>query len=226
MNPAIFPILIAIAVIAVIFFSYYFSSKETIKRSLAKLPFGNVTNIRTNELTKLYGKALHVKEPLIAPYSERECIFYQIKIQQRVSTGKSTRWKTLVEEEVMQEFFLENNGDMVIVKPIKSPRNYNCYLVKDQKQKSGTFNEASPKFKQVLNRYNIDPTNWLGFNKTLRYEEGVIEIGEPIVVAGTARWKSLNEPIPEYPYSKIAELESDAKQKLIITDLPDRFPKR
>ena len=126
MNPAIFPILIAIAVIAVIFFSYYFSSKETIKRSLAKLPFGNVTNIRTNELTKLYGKALHVKEPLIAPYSERECIFYQIKIQQRVSTGKSTRWKTLVEEEVMQEFFLENNGDMVIVKPIKSPRNYNC----------------------------------------------------------------------------------------------------
>ena len=60
----------------------------------------------------------------------------------------------------------------------------------------------------------------------MRYEEGVIEIGEPIVVAGTARWKSLNEPIPEYPYSKIAELESDAKQKLIITDLPDRFPKR
>ena len=210
----------------IIFLWYYFNEKQVIKRTLSKLPFRSVTNIRTNEFTKLYGKALHVKDPLVAPYSRRQCIFYQIKIQQRVSTGKSTRWKTLVEEEHMQEFFLENNGDMVIVKPTKHPKNYRCFLVKDQKQNSGTFNPASPKFEEVLNRYNIDSTNWFGFNKKLRYEEGIIEIGEYITVAGIAKWKSLIEPIPEYPYSKIAELESDEKQKLLITDLTETFPDR
>ena len=210
----------------IIFLWYYFNEKQVIKRTLSKLPFRSVTNIRTNEFTKLYGKALHVKDPLVAPYSRRQCIFYQIKIQQRVSTGKSTRWKTLVEEEHMQEFFLENNGDMVIVKPTKHPKNYRCFLVKDQKQNSGTFNPASPKFEEVLNRYNIDSTNWFGFNKKLRYEEGIIEIGEYITVAGIAKWKSLSEPIAEYPYSKIAELESDEKQKLLITDLTETFPDR
>ena len=66
----------------------------------------------------------------------------------------------------------------------------------------------------------------MGFNKTLRYEEGIIEIGEYIIVAGTAKWKTLHTPIPEYPYSKIAELESTAEQQLLITDLPETFPKK
>ncbi|RNC88317.1 MAG: hypothetical protein ED556_03795 [Winogradskyella sp.] len=224
MEPFLIISLFIGATAIIIFLSHYFSNKQIIKRSLSKIPFRNVTNLRQNELSKLHGKALHVKAPLIAPYSKRECIFYQIKIQKRVSNGKSTRWKTLVEEERMQEFFIENNGDMVIVKPTKHPKNYKCFLVKDQKQNSGTFNDASPKFEALLRSYNIDSTNWLGFNKTLRYEEGIIEIGEAITVSGIAKWKSLSEPIPEYPYSKIAELESGVNQKLLITDLPETFP--
>jgi len=54
----------------------------------------------------------------------------------------------------------------------------------------------------------------------LRYEEGIIEIGERITVAGVAKWKALSEPIPEYRYSKIIEIVNDDTQKLIITDLP------
>ena len=92
--------------------------------------------------------------------------------------------------------------------------------MKDRKQNSGTFNNATPKFKELLRAYSINFENWLGFNKTLRYEEGIIEIGEHITVAGIAKWKSLSEPIAEYPYSKIAELESTDEQKLLITDVP------
>lgn len=221
MNSTLIIFLFIIAIITIGLVSYYFSKKQVIIRSLSKIPLRRINNLKQNEISKLFGKALHVKEPLVAPYSKRKCIFYQIKIQQKVSSGKSSRWKTLIEEEHMQEFFLENNGDMVIIKPVKHPKNYKCFLVKDKKQNSGTFNDASPRFESVLNRYNIDSTNWLGFNKKLRYEEGVIEIGEYITVAGTAKWKSLSEPIPEYPYSRIAELEGDSKQKLLITDLPE-----
>lgn len=215
-----FSIIISVIVIIVVL-SNYFSDKNVIKRSLSKIPLRSATNLRTNELSKIHGKALHVKGPLIAPYSLRKCVFYQIKIQQKVKSGKSSRWKTLVEEEFMQEFFLENNGEMIIVKPIAKPKNYKCYLVKDSTQRSGSFNDASPKFKALLDAYNIDSTNWLGFNKTLKYEEGVIEIGEHITVAGIVKWKSLKEPIPEYPYSKIAALESVENQQLIITDIQE-----
>ena len=226
MNPTIIISLCIVAIILIVLLVYYFSKKQIILRALSKIPLRRVTNLKQNEVSKLHGKALHVKDPLIAPYSKRKCIFYQIKIQQKVKSGKSSHWKTLIEEEQMQDFFIESNGDMVIVKPQKHLRNYNCFLVKDKKQNSGTFNDASPKFEELLNKYNINSTYWLGFNKTLRYEEGIIEIGEYITVAGIAKWKSLSNPLPEYPYSKIAELEGNKKQKLLITDLPEATNKK
>ncbi len=193
-------------------------------RTLSKIPSKPTSSLRTNELSKVSGKALHVQEPLLAPYSQRKCVFYQICIQQRVSTGKSSRWKTLVKEERFQDFFIETSGDFVIVKPQEQPKNYICHLVKDTKQSSGTFNDPTPQFEALLRRYHINPETIFGFNKRLRYTEGIIEVGERITVAGIAKWKSLSEPLPEYPYSKIATLESEGKQKLIITDLPEVLP--
>ncbi|WP_298898535.1 GIDE domain-containing protein [uncultured Psychroserpens sp.] len=218
-------IIIAISVIGlIIFLAVHFSKRNVIIRTLSKIPYKPASSLKTNDLSKVSGKALHVKAPLIAPYTGRKCVFYQIRIQQRVNSGKSSHWKTLVQDEQFQEFFIDTNGDFVIVKPSASPRNYISYLVKDTNQSSGVFNSPTPKFEAVLRRYNINPENFFGMNKRLRYEEGVIEIGERITVAGIAKWKALSEPLPEYPYSKIAALESEGKQKIIITDLPETLP--
>lgn len=224
----IIPIII-IVVGSIIFLSYYFSIKQVVLRKLSKIPRKSVGGLKTNELTKVSGKALHVKEPLIAPLSGRKCVFYSIKIQKRVSNGKSSHWKTIIKEEKTQEFFISSNGDFVIVQPSQSPKNYISYLIKDKRASSGAFNDPTPEFNSLLKRYHIDPKSFLGFNRSLRYTEGIIEIGERITVAGIAKWKTLSEPIPEYPYSKIAELVSEGKEKIIITDLPleakrkDRF---
>nr|WP_321243059.1 DUF4898 domain-containing protein [uncultured Psychroserpens sp.] len=220
-------IILVICAIAIIGFSaYYFNGKQVIIRTLSKIPTKPASSLKTNELSKVSGKALHVEAPLIAPYSGRKCVFYQIDIQKKVSNGKSSHWKTIVSEEKFQDFFVDTNGDFVIIKPQDIPRNYICHLVKDKETSSGTFNDPTPKFVALLRRYNIEPETYFGFNKTLRYKEGIIEIGERITVAGIAKWKSLSEPLPEYPYSKIATLESEGKQKLIITDLPEVLPNR
>jgi len=219
-QPIIFTLLFAVVGI-IIFYNYYFSNKNVIIRTLSKIPHKPASSLKTNELSKVSGKALHVEDPLIAPYSKRKCVFYQIIIQQKVSTGKSSHWKTIVEEERSQDFFIQTKTDFVIVSPKDNPKNYKCFLVKDQDQNSGTFNDPTLKFIALLKHYHIDHTTLFGFNKRLRYQEGVIEIGEEITAAGVAKWKTLNEPLPEYPYSKIATLESDDKQKIIITDLPE-----
>ncbi|MFK7781508.1 hypothetical protein [Psychroserpens sp.] len=215
-------IVIFISVVGIIIFcTYYFSTKNVIIRTLSKIPHKPASSLKTNELSKVTGKALHVQDPLIAPYSERKCVFYQIIIQQKVSSGKSSRWKTLIKEERFQDFFIQTKTDFVIIKPQEHPKNYICHLVKDKDQSSGAFNDPTPQFIRVLKRYNINPETFFGFNKRLRYKEGIIAIGEDITAAGIAKWKTLNEPLPEYPYSKIATLESVDKQKIIITDLPE-----
>ena len=220
-NSYLVPI-IFISIAAIIgVLSYFFSTKQKIIRILSKLPIKQIGSLRNNELTRFSGNALHVKEPLIAPFSKRKCVFYVMKIEQKKSNGKSSSWRTIVNEEKIQEFFLEKNGDFAIVRPSQNPKNYVSHLVIDKKVNSGSFNDPSPKFKELLNHYNIESEGFFGFNKSLRYSEGVIEIGEQITVAGVAKWKRLKEPIEGYSYSKIAELESSDKQKLIITDLPN-----
>lgn len=215
-------VIIIICTVAVIgFLTYYYNGKQVIIRTLSKIPHKPTSGLKTNEFSKVSGKALHVQEPLKAPYSGRTCVFYQMKIQKKVRNGKRSHWKTIVSEEKFQDFFVDTNGDFVIIKPNDDPINYRCHLVRDKRQSSGTFNDPTPQFVALLKRYNIEPETYFGFNKTLRYEEGIIEIGERITVAGIAKWQSLNEPLPEYPYSKIATLEGDHKQKLIITDLPE-----
>ena len=220
-NSFIVPIIIVSIAVLIGILIYYFSTKQRIIRTLSKLPIKQIGSLRNREFTRFAGKALHVKEPLIAPFSKRKCIFYVIKIEKKKSNGKNSYWDTIVKEEKIQEFFLEKNGDFAMVRPSQDPKNYRSHLVVDKKVNSGTFNDPTPEFQELLRSYNIDSEGFFGFNKSLRYSEAIIEIGEQITVAGIAKWKSLKEPIEGYSYSKIAELESSDKQKLIITDLPN-----
>ena len=227
-NSAFIIITIFIIVgITIALLAYFFSTKQKIIRTLSKLPIKQIGNLKMNEFSRVTGKALHVKEPLLAPYSKRKCIFYVMKIQQKKKNGKNkSHWRTIVKEEKIQEFFLEKNRDFVIVRPNQHPKNYMSHLVIDEKVNSGTFNNPTPKFEALLSQYNIKSEGFFGFNKTLRYTEGIIEIGEQITVAGTVKWKSLKEPIEGYSYSKIAELESSMQQQLIITDLKNIASKK
>ena len=226
LNPFIPIIGVICSAVLIGFAIYYFNTKQIVVRKLSKITHRPIGSLRTNELSKITGKALHVKEPLVAPFSKRPCIFYSINIEQKKSNGKSTYWKSIVKEEKFQEFFVERSGNYVMVQPTQMPKNYINYLVVDNKTSSGTFNDPTSEFEKLLNKYNITSKGLFGFNKSLRYNEGIIEVGEQITVAGIAKWKTLSQPIEGYNYSKIAALESTDKQKLIITDLPLNTRKR
>lgn len=227
MQTGILILVILIAIISIGLTSYFFSKKQVIFRKLGKFQDRKIAQIRSNELTKITGKTLHVHEPLIAPFSKRKCVSYVIKIAQKRSSGKSSYWKTLVKEEKIQDFFLKDrSGEVVMIKPTSVPRNYDSFVVKDRSVSSGIFNDPTPEFEALLSRYDIQSTNFMGFNKKLRYTERIIEVGEEITVGGIAKWKTINEPIQDYSYSKIAVLESTDAQKLIITDHPDAKSKR
>jgi hypothetical protein len=215
------PILIVLAFGLLIFTITYFNDKNIILRKLSKIKHKRITQFRTDELTKVSGKVLKVSQPFLAPLSKRKCVAYIFEVKQRVSSGKSSHWKTLVKKEDIQDFFLEQNGELVMIKPSRENRNYVSYMVEDKNIKSGSFKDPSPEFKKVLDDFGIKSENWLGFNKTLKYSERIIEIGETITVAGIAKWKILKEPIEGYSFSKIAALESNKNHKLIITDYPD-----
>jgi hypothetical protein len=57
-------------------------------------------------------------------------------------------------------------------------------LDKDGRYRSGTFDDATPELEAFLSRNGLSSQGFLGFNKRLRYREGVVEEGEQVVISG------------------------------------------
>ena len=227
MSTSIIITLAVSAIALVIFLIYYFNPKTVILRRLKKLHFSKIGSLQSHKYAKIEGKALNIEAPLIAPLSKRKCVYYKMMIQKKVSSGKSSHWDTIVDEEVIQDFFVEQTGERLLIFPKKNPKNYYDYLVTDKTANSGSFNDPTPEFKALLDRYSIETEGFFGFNKQLRYYESIIEIGERITVAGFVKWVELENPIADYNYSRVASLVAKDKIKILITDSPDALrPKR
>ncbi|MGB5417678.1 hypothetical protein [Algibacter sp.] len=215
-------VIIALSLFAVIaYLIYYYLPKTIILRRLKNLPSQRIGSLKTNTYSKTEGTALNIEAPLIAPLSKRKCVFYKMKIQKKVSSGKNSHWKTIVNEEHIQDFFIEQMGERMVVLPTKEPKNYYDYLVTDKKASVSLFKELTPEFEALLNSYNIKTENLFGFNKQLRYTEAIVEVGEEITVAGYVNWQKLDNPVKDYSYSSIAAITSKGKDKILITDSPD-----
>ncbi|WP_298550182.1 hypothetical protein [uncultured Algibacter sp.] len=217
-----FIVVIAISVFAIIaFLIYFYSPKTIILRRLKNLQSQRIGSLKTKTYSKIEGKALNIEDPLIAPLSKRKCVFYKMQIQKKVSSGKNSRWKTIVSEERIQDFFIEQTGERIVVLPIKTPKDYYDYLVTDKKASSSLFKELTPEFASLLKVHNIKTDNLFGFNKQLRYKEAIVEVGERIIVAGYVNWVKLENPVKDYNYSSIASVTAKGKDKILITDSPD-----
>jgi hypothetical protein len=63
-------------------------------------------------------------------------------------------------------------------------------LVKDGKFSSGTWNDASPQLQKFLESHGRSSTGMLGFNRRLKYLEGIFEEHEPVAVLGHGFWEA------------------------------------
>jgi hypothetical protein len=224
MDNVIIPILIGTAFILFIVFGYYYNDKQQILRELKKSRRKTISQVREREYAKVVGKAKHVSEPLIAPISGRPCVYYEVLVEKY----RDDSWDSVIEDSKSQDFFIENNSELAIVKAAleEDAEDFRrVHLVKDHERGSGFMNNASHKLEAYLAQHNKSSTGFLGFNKTLRYKEGIIALNETVAVKGIAKWKALNEPVDGYSYSRILTFEGSAEQKLLITDEPKAMKK-
>ena len=94
------------------------------------------------------------------------------------------------------------------------------HIVQDAQFKSGTWNDATRELEAYLNRHNLESEGFLGFNKTLRYREGVLEQGEQVAVLGKCEWKKPAEVGLPDALDKILVISGSPEQNLYISDDP------
>ncbi|MDQ2177945.1 hypothetical protein [Marinifilum sp. D714] len=203
-------------IIIVILLAFFFSKKAIVKRKLKNSELKRLSSFRSGEIAKIVGKVKFVDSPLIAPLSGRECSHYHVLIEQERSTGKSSTWDTLVDEERHSKYLIKDGSKYAYINDslLKS------YIVDDAKYKSGFLNDPTENMEYFLNNKGIDTTNFFGFNKTLRCKEGVLEKDEEISVYGHGEWKEAIElGLPE-EYGQVLEITSTNEEAIYLSDDP------
>lgn len=178
----------AVVVFAFGLASWYFSPDQVRLRELAGVDVTAIGDARDGDVVRITGvlRAARDRELLRAPLSGRRCAHFDVKVLERVSSGKRSDMVERFCETASQPFVIEDaSGRRAYVRTDR----FVCVITRDESQRSGTFQDATPEMEALLARHGHTSTGFLGFNKGFHYQEGVLEPGERVTVLGKARWE-------------------------------------
>jgi hypothetical protein len=196
----------------VVFLAVTALAKGATVRKLRNARSFAIAELAEGQAGRVIGEAFPIGVTLQGPLTGRDCVYYIAKVEQHHSTGRSSYWKTIVEEERGVPFALTDGTGRAIVDPTHAE----IALDFDSKSTSGTFDDANDVERAFLERHHESSQGWL-FNKSLRYREAVIHVGERIAVLG----EGVREPDPDAEPS--GDYRGAAPTRLRLTSTP-RFP--
>ncbi len=157
-------------------------------------PTSAVAHASGNGAVEIKGRIVPSDQGVIhAPFSGRHAVVVRVTVEEQRSNGKNTYWHTLFCETDSRLFFIDDgSGQAARV----VPSNANVILDKQQIANSGTFKDAPPHLVEFLASRGQKTTSWLGFNKSMRYQEEVLAAGDPIYAIGPSR-RDAGPPVNE-----------------------------
>jgi hypothetical protein len=213
------PILISIIITGIATFVAavtYKNRKKAFQKKIRKAPFKRIAMVEEGETVTIAGNIVIHQKQILAPLSDRECVFYHATVERKKSSGKNTDWVTEINETTAVQFLLDDGDHLALINTNKIE---GC-LELDKNYKSGTFNPATPKMEAFLNKYKITSKGPMGYNKNLRYKEGALEKHEYCVVCGTCYW----EKAVKYGIESVEDIlviKDSGSQPVYISDIKD-----
>jgi len=218
MKPEIIiSICIGIVILIAVSISLYYSKKAIIKRKLKKAAGKKISDFISGDIAKVVGKVEFAGEPLIAPLSGRRCAHYYVLVEEKVSSGKSSHWNTLIEEEVAGKFVIRDGRYCAHI----NNQNVKSYLVEDRQFASELGQDATPELERYLNAHGQKSEGVFGWNKSIRYKEGVLEEGELIAAVGRGEWKTAEQAQLPDTYDRVLEISATEQEPVYLSDDPE-----
>lgn len=182
------PLVIACVVgagIVLIGLTMYFSRDAQLRRAMQAVPLSTVAGATEGARVRIVGRVVERDRTLAGPLSHRRCVAFRVLVETRRQSGKSSHWVKTIDEHQEVDFVLEDETGRARVES----RGSDFLIVLDHSESSGFLNDATPELEEFLVARGHTSTSFLGTNKTMRYHEGALEIGEQIAVVGLAHWE-------------------------------------
>lgn len=164
--------------------TWYWSGPARIRRKLRSAPRVSIAEAPEGEVVRIDGRVTE-GEALEAPLTGRRCVYYVAVVEEKGDAGD---WMELARESRGVRFMVEDGTGRAII----DPEGARIDVDLDSTTQSGTTDDPTPREAAFLVRHRLKGAG-LFFNRTLRYREGVFEIGEPIAVM----CQPVREPDPD-----------------------------
>lgn len=209
-------IIVIVFVIVLIVVAFFFSEKARVKRGLKRYPQTNIGSFQPGGLGSVKGKVVVHGQPLTAPLSGRTCVYYRVIVEEHRSSGKSSHWHKIIDDIQSGTVLITDGSGYALINAQKS----RSHIVADANYRSGTFNDATPELENFLQQHNRKSTGLLNFNKSLRYQEGILEENELIAVGGKGEWKDAAALGFNLPVQRVLVITEAENARLFLTDDP------
>lgn len=194
--------------------AYYFSKRERIKRTLRAIPGKKIGEFVNGEYAKISGQVYANGETILAPFSGRKCVYYYAIVEE--NAGKND-WRKVVDEEMMADVIITDGKHYAVVETDEPL----TYLIPDREYSSQIFSDATPELEAFLKRHGQSPEGIFGMNRTLRYQEGILEPGEFCTVSGYGEWKTNSDESVKVPANRVLVLKAGIEATVYISDDPE-----
>jgi hypothetical protein len=215
-------IIIVLPVLGIYIYKFYFSSKARLSRKIKNTPAKPIREVLDGEVIKIVGCVYYAAATIAAPLSGRKCSYYKVLVEEEKGSGITHGWYRFAEDQKVSLLLVKDGNNYALI----DEKYLLSSLVEDKKYYSGFLNDASDNLKNFLKQKGKESTSALmGFNRNLRYKEGILEEGERIAVIGKASWKNRNELDLNLPVEKVLVIKAiNDKNPVIVTDNPDLIP--
>lgn len=155
------------------------------RQRILATPTSPIAHALGNALVEIKGRIHPSEQGLVqTPFSGRHAVWFRVTVQELRSSGRNSYWHTLLTEVDARPFLVDDgSGQHARV----MPHGANVLLEKQSVASSGTFNDAAPHLEAFLQMRGLKSTSWLGFNKSMRYEEEVLAPGDGLYALGPSR---------------------------------------
>lgn len=198
-------------------YQLYNSDRAVVTRKMANIKELKISEVLNGEYVKVRGKVYFAGKTLKAPLSGRECVYYHVKVEERSRSSKSNRTYTIIDEEKLASVVIENDNQYAYI----DPRLVRSYVLKDMNYSSGFLNDATEDLKNYLKKHGREPEDVFGFNRSLSYEEGVLEKDEEVIIIGKANWRRASDLRLNIPQKSVLVISADNKEPAYFTDDTD-----
>lgn len=140
---------------------------------------GEIALLPAGEQVEVVGRA--DGEAIHTPITKTPCVFWQVVVSERRSSGKSSHWVTVYNNTSTAPFDVYDGTGRMRVHP--GPQ-MELLLRNDVNKSSGLFNSLDEQTQAALNEMGVNSKGLLNLNKNMRVQERYIEQGDQIYLLG------------------------------------------